>query len=66
MLPAYCQPNEITLVIDGTPNDQSYELEAILTPIYTSNRNVTWSISDQITNEIKLINLGNNKVRISL
>ena len=58
-------PSEITLIVDGDAN-QYYTVVATVLPLFATNTTVTWSMTNEISNCISLINLGDNKIKIVL
>lgn len=58
-------PNEVVFTVNKDIN-QYYILSASVEPLFASNSTVTWEISYELQDCIKLINLGDNKVKIIL
>lgn len=58
-------PSEITLIVDGDAN-QYYTVVATVLPLFATNTTVTWSMTNEISNCISLINLGDNKIKVVL
>lgn len=58
-------PEEVTLVANKDIN-QEVIVSAIVNPLFATNSTVVWSLSSELKNAITMVNLGGNKVRLTV